>query len=91
MFGKKKADSRKDGCKCTTKNCSNSAESTKNCSNSAEKTKNCHNTKASNMTSGSRSTKSCGAKTANSTKSCKDLSNANTKSCAAKSTAKAEK
>ena len=57
MFGKKKKTTTKDDCKCTTKSEANEA------------IKNFHNTKASDMTSGSRSTKSCGAKSANNTKS----------------------
>ena len=72
MFGKKKKTTTKDDCKCTTKSEANEA------------IKNFHNTKASDMTSGSRSTKSCGAKSANNTKSYSNLSNANTKSCGSK-------
>ena len=73
MFGKKKKSDSKDGCKCTTKSETQSQE------------KSCHNTKASDMTSGSRSTKSCSGKSTTQTKSCKGLSNANTKSCVGKS------
>ena len=84
MFGIRKRTSTKDTCKCTTKNETQTQE------------KRCHNTKASDMTSGSRSTKSCSGKGAKScssksktqTKSCKGLSNANTKSCVAKSSAR---
>lgn len=81
MFGKKKKSDSKDGCKCTTNSETKSQE------------KSCHNTKASDMTSGSRSTKSCSGKatkscsgkTSTQTKGCKGLSNANTKSCVGKS------
>ena len=71
MFGKKNKP--KDGCKCTTKDLSNA-----NTSN----TGNPHNTKASDMTSGSRSTKSCSGKSTSAAKSC------STKSCSGKSTSK---
>lgn len=72
MFGKKKTASTKDSCKCTTKSETN--------------TGNAHNTSAqnSNMTSGSRSTKSCAAKAESNTTTSKNLSNANTKSCTSK-------
>ena len=76
MFGKKKKNNSKDDCKCTTKSETKSVE------------KGCHNTKASDMTSGSRSTKSCSSKTRSETKNCKGCSASNTKSCVGKSSNK---
>ena len=68
MFGKKREA--KDDCKCTTKDLNNA-----NTSNSQK-------AKSSDMTSGSRSTKSCSGKASSSTKSCSAKSSSKTtKSC----------